>query len=260
MSESTHQQDYWDSNLDIQNLGEMATDPEQVNVEREIKFWSTPDQLWVYQNMGDVDGKLVVDLGGGLSMNCLILARRGAHVVVADISLERLRIMKKIIHRLGLEHKITLVCSTAEELCLKDNSIDIVQTKAVLIHTQLRQALEEIRRVLKSGGTGYFVEPTTGNPLVRAYRRIFAPREWKKITRYFDRDSLETIEEVFPQKQVKYMYLLGFLAFVWQFGIRNLLLFKLTVKALNTIDALLLSIFPFLKSLCWFVIIHIQKK
>jgi len=259
MSHSTHQQDYWDSNLDIQNLGE-SVDPERVDVEQEIGFWRTPDQLWVYQKMGNIDGKWIVDLGGGLSMNCVILARKGAHVVVADISLERLRILKRIVQRLGLVDKISLVCTTAEALCLKDDCIDIVQTKAVLIHTELHQTLSQIRRVLKPGGRGYFVEPTTGNLLVRVYRRFFAPKEWQKLTRYFDRNSVRTIEQVFPQRQVKYMYLLGFLAFIWQFGVKSYFLFKLTMRILNTIDTLMFSLFPPLKSLCWFVAIEVQKE
>jgi ubiquinone/menaquinone biosynthesis C-methylase UbiE len=209
--------------------------------------------------MGGVKEKTIVDLGGGLSVNCIILANKGAQVVVADISINRLKILKQIIQRCGFEDRILLVCTTAEDMAFADESIDIVQTKSVLIHTQIAAALAEIKRVLKHEGTGYFIEPTTGNPFANLYRMLLAPKEWKSITHYFNKHTLATIRETFPRSTTEPFYLLGFGAFIWQFGIRKLSIFKKSLQILGTIDNMLYKLYGRFSSYAWFQAIEVKK-
>ncbi len=259
MSQTSHPQDYWDRNLDIQNLGELS-DPDTIDIETEIDFWRTPDQEWVYSRLGDPGGEWLIDIGGGLSMNAIILARQGARVIIADISIERLRVMKHLIERCDLKDKIFLVCCAAEEFPFRSKSIDTFQSKAVLIHTRLDEVVSEVRRVLKQGGKGFFVEPTTTNPLVNLYRCLFAPKEWQAITHYFDKEYIEKIKSAFPDYSLHYFYLFSFLAFFWQFGVKNRFFFKISLSILYLIDRGLITIFPFLKRACWFVAFHVRKE
>ena len=67
------------------------------------------------------------------------------------------------------------------------------------------------------------------------------------------------MKEVFPHVEVRHFYLLGFVAFIWQFGLKNRSLFKLSLKLLGLLDNILLAVFPRLKNHCWFFAIHIQK-
>ena len=258
MESGFHNREYWDKNLDIQNLGK-DINIESINLEEESAFWMTPDQLWVHQQLGTIQGRLIVDIGGGLSVNSLILARQGAKVVVLDISLERLRLMKRMIERFLPEATIMLLCGSAEELPIRDETIHAVLSKAVLIHTNLPQAMREIRRILKPGGHGFFCEPTKHNPFANLYRRFFAPPQWKHITYYFDKAAVRTIREFIPGTEIKHFYIASFFAFFWQFGIRNRTLFKKSLSVLGFIDSLLCKISKAITGMSWFYGIHAQK-
>lgn len=253
-----HNQEYWDKNLDIQNLGK-DINIESIHIEQEIEYWMTPDQVWVHRQLGTVQNRLIADIGGGLSVNSFILARQGARVIVLDISLERLRLMKKMIERFLPEGNIILVCGTAEEMPVRDETIHAVLTRSVLIHTNLSRAMKEIRRILKPGGHGLFCEPTKYNPFANIYRRFFAPTEWKHITNYFDKTDVRTIREFIPGTEIKRFYIVSFLAFFWQFGIRNRALFKKTLACLGFIDTLLCKISKSIGGMSWFYGIHAQK-
>ncbi|MCX7766813.1 MAG: class I SAM-dependent methyltransferase [Candidatus Sumerlaeia bacterium] len=251
-------QDYWEKNLDIQNLGNFC-DINKFDIERETAFWLTPDQQWVYEQLGSVINKLVIDIGGGLSVNCIILARRGATVVVADLSLPRLQLLKKILIQLGLGENVLLVCASAEALPFRSSSFDAVMTKSVLIHTDLPVAIAEIHRILKRAALALLVEPTTKNPLVNFYRRYFAPKEWQYITHYFSENSISTIRQALPELAIKPFYFLSFLAFFWHFVLPQKFLFKLSIKIFSIVDNLLFSFLPSLSSSCWFVAIKARK-
>ncbi len=251
-------QDYWEKNLDIQNLGNLC-DLNKLDIEREIAFWITPDQQWVYEQLGSGTDKCLIDIGGGLSVNCIILARRGAKVVVADVSLPRLQLLRKILIQLGLTENVLLICASAEALPLRSEYFNAALTKSVLIHTELTVAIAEIHRILKSAGLALLVEPTTKNPLVSFYRRYFAPKEWQYITRYFSENSISTIRRVFPDLTIKPFYLLSFLAFFWQFVLPQTFLFKLSLKFFTVLDNFLFLILPSLSSRCWFWAIKARK-
>jgi 2-polyprenyl-3-methyl-5-hydroxy-6-metoxy-1,4-benzoquinol methylase len=258
MVHTPHLQDYWDDNLDIQNLG-ADSDPDRIDIDEEIAFWMTPDQKFVYDQLGDLEGKTIVDLGGGLSVNCIILARKGARVIVVDLSINRLRILKRIVMRCGLENQVSFICSTAEEFALADETIDVVLTKSVLIHTRLPDTMRQISRCLKPGGQGFFTEPTTKNIFANIYRSLFAPKEWKKITHYFDESSIAVIENRFPDITMTPFYLIGFFAFFWQFGIRCRSLFKFSLKIVQGIDAFLFKMYTRHNRYAWFQVIQIKK-
>ncbi len=259
MKSQQHPQDYWDTNIDIQNLG-ATFDGEDIDLEREIAFWNTPDQQWVYERLGDVRGKKIIDLGGGLSVNAIVLARKGATVFVADISIQRLRVLKHFIRRIDAPGSIIPLCAMAEHLPLQDEYIDFVTTKSVLIHTNLEETMREIRRVLKPGGAGFFTEPTTSNPFANLYRTLFAPKEWQEITRYFDASCIQTIRSIIPATKITRFYLTGFLAFFWQFGYRNLALFRLSLNIFKPLDALLFRMGDSFKKSAWFLVIQSTKK
>lgn len=249
-------QKYWDTNIDPANLGRT---PEGLDIEQEIKFYLSPEQRWVYSQTGNLTNRLVLELGGGIGVNAIILARKGAKVVVIDLSLNRLKFLSRLLKRVGLRGDVHLVCSTAEALAVKNDLFDLVYTKSVLIHTELSQALSEIKRVLKHSGEGIFCEPQVSNPLTWLYRQILAPAIWKDITRYFNGKSIRQIKELFPATQENHFYLFAFLAFFWQYGMRNLSLFRFWVTLLNSVDSWLLRISPFLRPLAWFCIVRVKK-
>jgi SAM-dependent methyltransferase len=251
--------EYWDANLDPLNIRHATTSAQRL-IEEEIAFHETPEHLYARHLMGTITGKRILELGAGLSVNPIILARAGARVVIADISLERLKRARSLIVALGLEEQVLFVCCAAEALALRSASLDVVYTKSVLIHTELQQAAAELRRTLQSGGSGIFVEPLRWNPFAVVYRRFFAPPEWRQITAYFDQPRIAVLKNAFGNLDNRPFYFLSFLAFYWQFGRRNLHTFSAWLRWLMNIDNFLLRLFPFLKRLCWLTVLHVRKE
>lgn len=253
-----HQQEHWNKVLDARNIRENRA-LSQGEIESELQFNLTPDKQYALSLMGDLKGKKVLEIGGGLGINAISLARAGADVFVIDIANARLELLQKISSNLNLEGRIHLFQMQGESLGFKENFFDIAYTKSVLIHTEVKRVAKEVKRTLKDGGIGIFIEPFTKNPFANFYRRTFAPKIWREIAHYFDLEQLAKISLHFQNIEVKRFYLFSFLAFFWQFGIRNLTLFKLSIKILTYFDNILFKIFPFLRKYAWFGVIFVKK-
>jgi SAM-dependent methyltransferase len=63
----------------------------------------------------------------------------------------------------------------AHSMPFEDNSFDLVVGRAILHHLNLDRALNEIRRVLRPGGSAIFIEPLGGNPGAK-FIRALTPR------------------------------------------------------------------------------------
>ena len=258
MEEKNEAERYWDRNVGASNLpgdGPIGA----AGWPEEVAFYMTPEQEFAYRALGELRGRLVLEIGSGVGVNAANLARKGARVVALDSSLPRLKALKRLGSELGLAASLHPVCARAEALPFREGAFDGAYSKATLIHTDLHRALEECRRVLHRGGRGVFCEPTTSNPFACIYRRLLGPREWRSITRYFSKNEESEIAAVFGRVRGESFYFLSFLAFYWQFGRRNLKRFKRHLAALFALDRLLFSIIPPLRRLAWFKV-HVVEK
>lgn len=246
--------DYWDKNLDPANLGKNKTDR---NFNKELSLYRSTEQRYAEKIMYPIFGKLCCELGGGLGTHAIYLAAQGAQVVVTDFSLNRLNALQKEVEKLGFEKNIACVECFAEKLPFPDGLFDLVYTKSVLIHTNLEEALLEIKRVLKPGGKVVFLEPSVYNPFVLIYRKLFAPKEWKGIVRYFSKKEIKTMQVVFPNLKVKKFYFFGFFSFIWNFLFPNTCLFKISLAITNILDFIL---FPLKKLFPWFYVFSGTKE
>jgi SAM-dependent methyltransferase len=251
--------EYWDANLDHLNIRRPGA-PSTRNLKEEIVFYETPEHLYARRLMGTIAGKRILELGAGLSVHPIILARAGARIIIADFSLERLKRTRSLILQQGLADTILLVCCAAESLALASQTVDIVYTKSVLIHTRLQEAALEIRRSLKPQGSGIFIEPLRWNPFAALYRALLAPPEWRSITTYFDRRRIALLRETFGNLDNRRFYLFSFLAFYWQFARRNFRTFSTALRVLLKVDRLLFRLLPFLRRFCWLTVIRVRKQ
>ena len=249
------QQAYWDNNLDPQNLSGKAP----CNLEQELSFARSPEQDEADRLLGDVRGRRVLELGCGLGVNALMLARRGAKVVAIDLAYARLHEAAQLMQKEKTEGEIFLVQASADALPFKDEVFDGAFSKAVLIHTKLESVAPEISRALAEGGAGVFIEPLQRNPFVRLYRHTLAPKIWREIARYFGPEETAALSKQFPELTWRDFHLFGFLAYCFQFGIRAPLLFRLSVKVLSAIDRVLFACCPPLRGLAWMRVFHAQK-
>jgi len=262
MSNVNSQRSYWETNLDPGNLGKPLS-LERFDLNEELEFYFSPEQRYALDKMWGKEGlrgKRVLEIGCGMGVFALFLARQEAEVYVVDLARERLSFLRKKARLLGLSKRIHIFCATAERLPFPSIVFDIVYTKSVLIHTELNEAAHESERVLKPGGRAVFIEPMKSNPFAALYRKFLGPKEWKTITTYFDRDRLILLGRPFAKSRVRFFYLFSFLAFFWQFGWKNRRLFRFFTGAMNTLDGFLFRLIPPLRRMAWFAVVTADKR
>ena len=130
-----------------------------------------PENNYLLQRMnGKFDGLRVLDIGCGQGEATAAFAKRGARVSGVDVSKKALEVASTLAANLGVQSDFHMVDSYG--LPFKEGEFDLVYGNGVLHHLDLRLGAFEIRRVLKKGGLGFFIEPTTGNPLIAVYRKL----------------------------------------------------------------------------------------
>ncbi len=228
---------YWDTHLDPGNLKE-----KEINVGKYISFLECEEELSFAINNWKKES-IVVDLGTGLGQYAIYLAQNGYKVIALDISFKRLKILKKYLEEKYPTLPIYLIQASGENLPFKNNGIDFFFTHSVLIHTDIKKTLQEIKFSMKKGAS--FIEPSIYNPFVNIYRKFFAPREWKKITNYFTQKTLQHFLETFENGysiQIRTYHFFNFLSYFWEFAVKNKKLFCISSKIIGKIDSFLSNV------------------
>ncbi len=118
--------------------------------------WRYKKEPWIPQiikNLNLSDRK-VLEIGCGPGLDTLLLAKEARKVIGIDITENSIRLASEKIKRLNCPN-IDLILADAEELPIKENSIDVVYSYGVLDHTpDITAAFEGIYKVLKSDGYG----------------------------------------------------------------------------------------------------------
>jgi glycosyltransferase involved in cell wall biosynthesis/ubiquinone/menaquinone biosynthesis C-methylase UbiE len=97
-------------------------------------------------------GQDVLEIGGGVGTDLSRFARHGARVTDLDLSASHLELARENFARRGLNGRF--IHHDAERLPFDDAAFDVVYSNGVLHHTpNTRRVVDEIRRVLKPGGT-----------------------------------------------------------------------------------------------------------
>jgi ubiquinone/menaquinone biosynthesis C-methylase UbiE len=113
-------------------------------------------------------GMSVLELGCGTGYFTRELARSGADVVAIDISPELLEIARANCSAPNIRYEI----QNAYELSYPDAVFDSVVGSSILHHLEIEEAIREIYRVLKPGGTIYFTEPNMLNPQIAIQKNV----------------------------------------------------------------------------------------
>jgi len=122
----------------------------------------------------------LVDVGcGGLIQTSRLYASRLQYTILADVSLEMLRIGKsRLLHyKERLPEQLTLLQADAFRLPFPDASIDNVVSFGMLHLFDNKQAfIQEFLRILKKGGSFHMSALTNDRPISRAYIRLLQKR------------------------------------------------------------------------------------
>ncbi len=117
----------------------------------------------------------IIDIGAGYGGSARFLARTyGCKVTclnLSEVENERNREMNR---EAGLDHLITVVDGSFEDIPVQDNGFDVVWSQDALLHSGDRgRVLEEVMRVMRTGGHFVFTDPmATDNASPEALRPI----------------------------------------------------------------------------------------
>jgi SAM-dependent methyltransferase len=146
--------DFWQSHVNNEYYTEAERASETYFSEIEERRYRTHYHLVdLFRRLDGSTGRLL-EVGCGIGVDSLQLARCGFDVTAVDLTENALRIAREFASRRGLSVDFRL--GNAEGLDFPDESFDVVYSFGVLHHTpDLQQSIMEVHRVLKAGGTAY---------------------------------------------------------------------------------------------------------
>ena len=148
-----------------------AIDVDGIRVADYFEACTAPENRFILQQMGDIRGKLLLDLGCGAGENSVYFAKQGARCVATDYSPGMVEVALQLAAANGVE--IEGRTANAMALDFPDNTFDLVYASNLLHHIPDPQiALKEMHRVLKPGGKACFWDPLKHNPVINVYRRM----------------------------------------------------------------------------------------
>jgi ubiquinone/menaquinone biosynthesis C-methylase UbiE len=148
---------------------------ENINVEKvDVKIYfegsTCPENRFIVNQLGDIKGKTILDIGCGAGENSTYFALQGALCTAADLSPGMIEVAIKLAQQYGVEIQGKVV--DAMNIDFPDDSFDIIYAANILHHVDPMRALGEMHRVVKPGGKVCFWEPLKHNPIINVYRNI----------------------------------------------------------------------------------------
>ena len=135
-----------------------------------------PWRRYLFNHLGPLDGKKVLEIGCGLTMTPVIFALAGATVHAIDVAPRTVAKVREFAAFKGVASRVIGHVCPAERLPFSDGEFDIVFGKAALHHMRLDLAIPEISRVMKPGGKGGFQDPLGHNVFLELARDYVAYR------------------------------------------------------------------------------------
>ena len=135
-------------------------------------------------------GEAILDMAGGTGDVAFRMARRGAHVTVADINADMLKVGEERAERRGIEG-LTWKVENAEALSFSAGSFDAYTIVFGIRNvTDIPAALREAYRVLKRGGRFYCMEFASSDwPGFATLYDIYASRVIPKVGKFVTDDE-----------------------------------------------------------------------
>jgi 2-polyprenyl-3-methyl-5-hydroxy-6-metoxy-1,4-benzoquinol methylase len=241
-----------------------SVDPADVDVDAAWLGLGCPELRWIDEQLGDVRGLRVLELGPGLGEASVWFARHGAEVTALDISPGMLEVVQQVAQRYGVVVE-TVVASASDLSWSPDASFDIVYGANVLHHVDLEACLGEVHRVLKPGGRAAFWDPVKYNPAIEVYRRLATGVRTDDEHPLRTRD-LRAMRARFRSVECRGFWLTALLIFVrffvidrihpsadryWRLVIERQHRHERFLRRAHRIDSRVLRVVPPLRWMCW---------
>jgi ubiquinone/menaquinone biosynthesis C-methylase UbiE len=149
---------------------------------------------------GTGNGKKLLEVGCGIGVDSIQLAKCGFDVTAVDLTENALLVAKEFAARRGVSIDFRL--ANAEKLEFPDAEFDAVYSFGVLHHTpDIVAAVGEVRRVLEPGGTAYVMLYHRDSLVNLVHRVLRLPYESPK-----DRDDECPVVYTFSRKGVRELF------------------------------------------------------
>lgn len=245
-----------------------SVDVAKIDVRRMNEACTAPEMRCIRAALGDLRGRTLLDVGCGLGEAAVYFAMEGASVTATDISPGMCDTTRRLAALNGVELETHV--SAVEDLGLPpDRQFDIIYTGNTLHHADIPATLDRLLPHLKPDGVFVSWDPVAYNPIINVYRAM------AKEVRTEDEHPLRLrdvrqVQDRFEQSEVRWFWLKTLLIFIlmaavqlrspnkeryWKKVVEEADSWAWLYRPLAALDRGLLAVFPFLRPLCWNVVI-----
>ena len=182
-----------------------------------------------YSLIRNISGSLrFLEIGAGMGENSEPILKAGHKLHSTDISSESVEIMKK---RFQKYNTFSAETADMESLPFEDQSYDVVASSGSLSYGDNYKVLNEIYRVLKSGGIYIALDSLNNNPIYRFNRYIHylkGNRSKSTLSRMPSLKLLNEYEKKFHETEVNF-----YGSLTWALPVLNIFLNEDTLRALS---------------------------
>lgn len=231
-----------------------------------------PEIRHIMRALGDIRGKRIIDLGCGLGETSVYFALKGARVTAVDLSPEMLKVVDRLSRRYHVRVRKTL--ASVEHLSLKKNEkFDVVYAGNLFHHVSIPATMASILPHMHKDSVLVCWDPVRYNPIINIYRKI-AVNVRSPGERPFGLTEIRYLRQYFRESTVSWYWLTSLLIFIymylierrnpnteryWKAVIMEGRKWSWLYLPLSALDRIILTLLPFLRPLCWNVILVLQK-
>jgi 2-polyprenyl-3-methyl-5-hydroxy-6-metoxy-1,4-benzoquinol methylase len=245
---------FWDSQISAQIKEEkdLLVDEYNLNVL----------ESFVFQRLGDLKEKKVLDCGCGSGFLSSILAKRGAIVYAFDISQESVKLTKKRAEVNGVSERVFPEVMAFEELSYEDEFFDLAVGFFILHHINIEKGGRQLKRVLKRGGRAVFIENSSRNPLLMLARKLLTgrfgiPKHGSADEFPLSMKKIERLGEIFEGNKVVYYKNFFFFRLLDEFIFRGRS--RMAKNILKFLDDFFYNYLPFFRRYSYLQIVEFNK-
>jgi 2-polyprenyl-3-methyl-5-hydroxy-6-metoxy-1,4-benzoquinol methylase len=248
-----------------------SEDVTKIDVRQRNTACTAPEMRHLRAALGDLRGRTLLDVGCGLGEASVYFALEGATVTATDISPG----MCDAAQRLAAANGVTLTThiSAIEDLGLGSRQFDIIYTGNTLHHADIPAMLDNVLPHLKPDGVFASWDPVAYNPIINVYRALATEVRTEDEHPLRLRD-VRAITGRFESAEVRWFWFTTLLIFIlmavvqlrspnkerfWKKVIDEADRWAWLYRPLEKLDRVLLVALPFLRPLCWNVVIVARR-
>lgn len=261
-----------DSEIKFHDEWANSVDVTQIDVRRVNEALTSPELRHIVAHIAPWSGKRVLDVGCGLGEAGVYFATLGADVTVTDLSPGMLRVAERLAERHQV--KVRTHLASAEEMGLSaDEKFDVIYVGNLFHHVEIEKTIVLLKAHLAQDGVLVSWDPVAYNPVINVYRWM-ATANRTPDEHPLKLSDLSTFRRHFADVQTRWFWLTTLVIFIlmflaqrrhpnqekfWKKVVDESEAWAPLYRPLAALDRVLLFVFPFLRPLCWNVVIFARK-